>query len=107
MNKRFFMLSAGGYFILSVLILIFAPPAGAQSVTYYDLDGGYKSYVNNKLHSIDGKPSVVIVGKVKLWHFRGVLHNYDGPAIIYDSGEELYYRNGAIKSGPIIINGKR
>jgi len=58
-----------------------------------------KSYLKNKLHSVNGSPSFKMYNdkgeeSIREYHKEGKLHNLNGPAQIYKMSEEFYYIEG-------------
>jgi hypothetical protein len=56
-------------------------------------DGTKRSYLNGKLHRLDG-PAIEDCCGSKYWYLNGELHRLDGPTIEYANGDKEWYFQG-------------
>lgn len=53
------------------------------------------TYLNGKIHSIEGAPAVITNSGYQFWFFEGQLHRHNGPAVINPNGIFEYWFEGS------------
>jgi len=60
-------------------------------------------YIDGKLHSLADAPSFIHKDGTRMWHFRGLLHRLNKPAIIEHNFNKYYYKDNYYRlDGPAI-----
>jgi hypothetical protein len=72
---------------------------------FHSVDDGIVRYMNGIVHHVDGPAIITETGR-QLWLKLGIVHNDNGPAIVEADGTMCWMQNGIVHrdGGPAIVD---